>query len=228
MSDGKRKLEEDDNQEVKKLKTLTKELMEAPVEVTPKPVRDHYRRKMTAPNYSTDDDRRDKIDLGENLHVTNEKNPAFKTLFGDDVPVETEEGDVSREKGEKGGGGFWSFLGIGGRKRRRRKKSRKKKKSKKRKSRRRRKRGGVGDKLPSAGWCEPNERLIDGKCVPMGPMEEPTCKEDEEVKYKKNTHEPYCEKIPTKGGRRRSRRRKKRRKSKKRKSRRRRSRRRRR
>ena len=208
MNHGKRKLEKDDNQEVKKLKTLTKELMEAPVEVTPKPVRDHYRRKMTAPDYSTDDDSRDKIDLGENLHVTNEKNPAFKELFG--------EGDGK----EKGGGGIFGFLGFGGRKRRRRKKSRKKKKSKKRKSRRRRKRGGVDKHLPSEGWCNPNERLINGKCVPMEPMEVPTCKEDEEVKYDKDTHLPYCEKKPKKGGKRRSRRRKKRRKSKKRRSRR--------
>tara|TARA_B100001093_G_scaffold429299_1_gene424455 strand:+ start:1576 stop:2589 length:1014 start_codon:yes stop_codon:yes gene_type:complete len=140
----KRKREED-NESVKKLKQLKAKLLPignlstAEVGNTPKDVRKEM-----------GDQWHEMINTG--THVTDPNNPAFKNLFGDDVPVETggenvskEKGEenVSKEKGEEGGGkGFWSFLGIGGRKRRRRKKSRKKKKSKKRKSRRRR-RGGA-------------------------------------------------------------------------------------
>ena len=163
----------------------------------------------------TDDGKKDK--LGDEVHLVNNPKVSrnLSNYYGSDD--DSQDNEKGRER-KKEGGGIFGFLGFGGRKRRRRKKSRKKKKSKKRKSRRRRKRGGVGDKSHlTEGWCPPGERKIAGKCVPIAPI---TCKEDEELKSNKITGEPYCEKKPTKGGRRRSRRRKKRRKSKKRRSRR--------
>jgi hypothetical protein len=135
MSDGKRKSEEGENEPVKKMKKLNEELMNEPLLNTPVKAKEAMEHAMT-----------DKGDgeLGDDVHLTNEKNPAFQKLFGEGDDDKEGEGE-GQGKGKEGGG-FWSFLGIGGRKRRRRKKSRKKrKKSKKRKSRRRRKRGGVPD-----------------------------------------------------------------------------------
>lgn len=143
----KRKRESGSAEKVSKMKQLKAKLLPVNLSTaspgnTPEKVRDHYREVMTAPDGSTGE-----LDLGEEVHVTDKKNQAFKTLFGDDNDDEETNTPATEKNNDTGGGkGFWSFLGIGGRKRRRRKKSRKKrKKSKKRKSRRRRKRGGVPD-----------------------------------------------------------------------------------
>lgn len=143
----KRKRESGSAEKVSKMKQLKAKLLPVNLSTaspgnTPEKVRDHYREVMTAPDGSTGE-----LDLGEEVHVTDKKNQAFKTLFGDDNDDEETNTPATEKNNDTGGGkGFWSFLGIGGRKRRRRKKSRKKRnKSKKRKSRRRRKRGGVPD-----------------------------------------------------------------------------------